>query len=117
MGTRESVLKQVHIVIFIVNTSTADAAYAAAYAAAAYAANAAAYAANAAANAAAYAAYDDAANNAVRAVKAYYNLNESKTLIKEYTEKTIDAKDFYAIHTEHGTECSKCVNETEQKGQ
>jgi hypothetical protein len=22
----------------------------------------------------------------------------------EYTEKTIDAKDFYAIHTEHGTE-------------
>ena len=34
----------------------------------------------------------------------------------EYTEKTIDAKDFYAIHTEHGTECLKCVNETKQKG-
>jgi len=30
----------------------------------------------------------------------------------DYTEKTIDAKDFYAIHTEHGTECLKCVNET-----
>jgi hypothetical protein len=35
----------------------------------------------------------------------------------EYTEKTIDAEDFYAIHTEHGTECKKCVNETKQKGQ
>ena len=34
----------------------------------------------------------------------------------EYTEKTIDAKDFYAIHTEHGTECLKCVNETKKKG-
>ena len=31
----------------------------------------------------------------------------------EYTEKTIDAKDFYAIHTEHGTECLKCI----EKGQ
>ena len=35
----------------------------------------------------------------------------------EYTEKTIDAEDFYAIHTEHGTECKKCVNETKQKRQ
>ena len=28
-----------------------------------------------------------------------------------YTEKTIDAEDFYVIHTEHGTECLKCVEE------
>ena len=35
----------------------------------------------------------------------------------EYTEETIDAEEFYAIHTEHGTECKKCVNETKQKGQ
>ena len=27
----------------------------------------------------------------------------------EYTEETINANDFYAIHTEHGTECLKCV--------
>jgi hypothetical protein len=28
-----------------------------------------------------------------------------------YTEKTIDAENFYVIHTEHGTECLKCVEE------
>ena len=32
----------------------------------------------------------------------------------EYTEENIDAKDFYVIHTEHGTECLKCVNETKR---
>jgi hypothetical protein len=29
----------------------------------------------------------------------------------EYTKKTIDAEDFYVIHTEHGTECLKCIEE------
>jgi hypothetical protein len=33
----------------------------------------------------------------------------------EYTEKTIDAKDFYAIHTEHGTECLNCIEEEKLK--
>jgi hypothetical protein len=33
----------------------------------------------------------------------------------EYTEKTIDADNFYVIHTEQGTECLKCVNQTERK--
>ena len=27
----------------------------------------------------------------------------------EYTKKTINAEDFYVIHTEHGTECLKCI--------
>jgi hypothetical protein len=51
-----------------------------------------------------------------QAVWAYPNWWVCVNCGDEYTEKTIDAKDFYAIHTEHGTECSKCVNETEQKG-
>lgn len=33
----------------------------------------------------------------------------------EYTEKTIDAKDFYAIHTEHGTECLKYIEKGKLK--
>lgn len=33
----------------------------------------------------------------------------------EFTEKTINAKDFYAIHTEHGTECLKCVEKGKLK--
>ena len=33
----------------------------------------------------------------------------------EFTEKNIDAKDFYAIHTEHGTECLKCIEKGKLK--
>lgn len=52
-----------------------------------------------------------------QAVEAYPNGWACVNCGDEYTEKTIDAEDFYAIHTEHGTECLKCVNETKQKGQ
>ena len=52
----------------------------------------------------------------LQAVEAYPQGWSCVSCGDEYTKKTIDAKDFYAIHTEHGTECLKCVNETKKKG-
>ena len=49
--------------------------------------------------------------NGYQAVEAYPQGWSCVSCGDEYTEKTIDAKDFYAIHTEHGTECLKCINE------
>jgi hypothetical protein len=54
--------------------------------------------------------------NGYQAVEAYPQGWSCVSCGDEYTEKTIDAKDFYAINTEHGTECLKCVNETKKKG-
>ena len=49
-----------------------------------------------------------------QAIYAYPNGWSCVSCGDEYTEKTIDANNFYVIHTEHGTECIKCVNETKQ---
>ena len=45
-----------------------------------------------------------------QAIEAYPDGWTCITCGEEYTEETTDAKDFYAIHTEHGTECLKCVD-------
>jgi len=50
-----------------------------------------------------------------QAVQAYPDGWSCVNCGDEYTEKTIDAKDFYAIHTEHGTECLKCIEEEKLK--
>jgi hypothetical protein len=47
----------------------------------------------------------------IQAIEAYPDGWTCVNCGDEYTEETIDAKDFYAIHTEHGTECLKCINE------
>ena len=48
----------------------------------------------------------------VQAIKAYPNGWTCVSCGDEYTEKTMDAKDFYAIDTKHGTECLSCVDDT-----
>jgi hypothetical protein len=51
----------------------------------------------------------------IQAIEAYPDGWTCISCGDEYTEETIDAKDFYVINSEHGTECLKCVNETKTK--
>ncbi|MDB2405126.1 hypothetical protein N9W19_00300 [bacterium] len=50
----------------------------------------------------------------IQAIEAYPDGWTCVSCGDEYTEETIDAKDFYVINSEHGTECLKCANETKK---
>jgi len=50
----------------------------------------------------------------IQAIEAYPDGWTCVSCGDEYTEETIDAKDFYVINSEHGTECLKCANKTKK---
>jgi hypothetical protein len=51
----------------------------------------------------------------IQAIEAYPDGWTCISCGDEYTEETIDAKDFYVIHSEHGTECKQLTKENENE--